>query len=222
MTTEPTPNTPPEGGPAPAASTPAWGEPAPANWGDPGSAPPKKGWSGKKTAIAAGIAVVIAAGGGAAIWAGTSSADNSAQQGPGGFGGPGGGQFPGQGGPGGGFGNGLGGGMAALREALHGDFVVSNGSGGYTTERLQTGDVTELSATSVTLTSKDGYKQTYTLDGSTQKTGDVKQGDANVTVVAKVEGQTATATSLGQAQQGQRQGTGQRRGGGNYSARPTT
>jgi hypothetical protein len=219
MTTEPTPNTPPEGGPAPAASTPAWGEPAPATWGDPASAPPKKGWSGKKTAIAAGIAVVIAAGGGAAIWAGTSSADNSAQQGPGGFGG---GQFPGPGGPGGNFGGGFGGGMTALREALHGDFVVSNGSGGYTTERLQTGDVTALSATSVTLTSKDGYKQTYTLDGSTQKTGDVKQGDANVTVVAKVDGTTATATSLGQATQGQgqRPGGGQRRGG-DYSARPT-
>ncbi|MFJ7211556.1 hypothetical protein [Amycolatopsis sp. NPDC098790] len=213
MTTEP--NTPP-----PAESTPAWGEPAPANWGDPAQSAPKKGWSGKKTAIAAGIAVVIAAGGGAAIWAGTSSADNSAQQGPGGFGGPGGGQFPrggqGQGFPGGGN---FGGGMAALREALHGDFVVSNGSGGYTTERLQTGDVTELSATSVTLTSKDGYKQTYTLNGSTQKTGEVKQGDTNVTVVAKVEGTTATATSLGQgleAGQGQR---GQRRG--DYSARPT-
>lgn len=210
MTTEP--NTPPEG----AENTPAWGEPAPANWGDPAPAAPKKGWSGKKTAIAAGIAVVIAAGGGAAIWAGTSSADNSAQQGPGGFGG----QFP-RGGQGQGFpGGGLGGGMAALREALHGDFVVSNGSGGYTTERLQTGDVTELSATSVTLTSKDGYKQTYTLDGSTQKTGEVKQGDTNVTVVAKVEGTTATATSLGQAfepGQGQR---GQRRGG-DYSARPT-
>ncbi|HEY3464963.1 MAG TPA: hypothetical protein VGL47_07515, partial [Amycolatopsis sp.] len=181
MTTEPTPTTPPQG------------DPAPANWGDPAPAAPKRGWSGKKTAIAAGIAVVIAAGGGAAIWAGTSSADNSAQ-GPGGFGGPGGGQFRGQGMPGGGFG----GGMAALREALHGDFVVADGSGKYTTERLQTGDVTELSATSVTLTSKDGYKQTYAITSSTQKTGDVKQGDTNVTVVATVEGQTATATTLGQ------------------------
>lgn len=200
MTTEPMPNTQPEGA--------NWGDPAPA------AASPKKGWSGKKTAIAAGIAVVIAAGGGAAIWAGTSSADNTAQ-GPGGFGGPGGGQFRGQGGFGG-----LGGGMTALREALHGDFVVPDGNGGYTTERLQTGDVTELSATSVTLTSKDGYKQTYTLDSSTQKTGDVKQGDTNVTVVAKVSGQTATATSLGKGlEPGQRQ-PGQRRGG-DYSARPT-
>ncbi|WP_370969365.1 hypothetical protein [Amycolatopsis sp. cg9] len=204
MTTEPTPTTPPQG------------EPAPANWGDPAPAAPKKGWSGKKTAIAAGIALVIAAGGGAAIWAGTSSADNTAQ-GPGGFGGPGGGngQFRGQGMPGGGFG----GGMAAMRDALHGDFVVANPNGGYTTERLQTGDVTELSATSVTLTSKDGYKQTYTIDSSTQKTGDVKQGATNVTVVAKVEGQTATATTLGQGLEGQRQ-PGQRRNG-DYSARPT-
>jgi hypothetical protein len=215
MTTEPTPNTPPQGEPAPAS------QPAAANWGDPAAAAPKKGWSGKKTAIAAGIAVVIAAGGGAAIWAGTSSADNSAQQGgPGGFGGPGGpggGQFRGQG-----TGGNFGGGMTALRDALHGDFVVANPNGGYTTERLQTGDVTELSATSVTLTSKDGYKQTYTLDGSTQKTGEVKTGDTNVTVVAKVDGQTATATSLGQALQ---QGTGQRQPGqrrsGDYSARPS-
>ncbi|WP_103343517.1 hypothetical protein [Amycolatopsis sp. CA-126428] len=205
MTTEPMPNTQPEG----------------TNWGDPAPAAPKKGWSGKKTAIAAGIAVVIAAGGGAAIWAGTSSADNTAQGpggfgGPGGPGGPGGGQFRGQGMPG----AGIGGGMAAVRDALHGDFVVSNGNGGYTTERLQTGDVTELSATSVTLTSKDGYKQTYTLDASTQKTGDVKTGDTNVTVVAKVDGQTATATSLGKGfEPGQRQ-PGQRRGG--YSTRPTS
>ncbi len=118
-------------------------QPEGANWGDPApteAAQARKPWSGKKTAIAAGIAVVIAAGGGVAIWAGTSAGTTAAQQGgPGGFGGPG-GQF---GGPGG-----FGGGMAALREALHGDFVVTDANGGYTTERLQTGDVTELSATS--------------------------------------------------------------------------
>jgi hypothetical protein len=191
-----------------------------ANWGDPvpAPAPAKKSWSGRKTAIAAGIAVVIAAGGGAAIWAGTSGADTSSQQpgnaagGPGGFGGPNGGRA-----------GGFGAGMNALRQALHGDFVVADGNGGYTTERLQTGDVTELSATSVTLTSKDGYKQTYTIDSSTQKQGTVNQGDTNVTVIAKVNGQTATAQSLGQAPQlGQRQpGQGGRRNGGTSSPRPT-
>jgi len=197
-------------------------QPEGANWGDPApaAATATKAWTGKKTAIAAGIAVVIAAGGGAAIWAGTSSGSTTAQQ-PGGPGGFGGGQF---GGPGGQAGA-LGGGMAALREAVHGDFVVANPSGGYMTERLQTGDVTELSATSVTLTSKDGYKQTYTIDTSTEKTGDVKQGDTNITVVAKVDGQTATATSLGAALQQRQPGTGgtggTRRPGGTNSARPT-
>ncbi|MGW7530898.1 hypothetical protein [Amycolatopsis sp. NPDC054798] len=163
-----------------------WGEqPAP----EPGGNGPGKTWSGRKTAIAAGVAVVIAVGGGLAIWAGTSGNDASAQQGPGGFGGPGG--FAGRGGPGG---------MAVVREALHGDFVVTDPAGGYVTERMQTGTITELSATSVTLTSKDGYKQTYTLDSSTVKNGSPKSGD-NVTVVAKVQGTTATAISFGQAQQ---------------------
>ncbi|MFD2468419.1 hypothetical protein [Amycolatopsis silviterrae] len=163
-----------------------WGEqPAPAPGDGPG-----KSWSGRKTAIAAGVAVVIAVGGGLAIWAGTSGNDASAQQGPGGFGGPG--------GPGGFTRNG--GGMTMMREALHGDFVVAEPGGGYITERMQTGTITELSATSVTLTSKDGYKQTYTLDSATEKTGSLKSGD-NVTVVAKVQGTTATATSLGEAQQ---------------------
>ncbi|MET9266229.1 hypothetical protein [Amycolatopsis sp. NPDC004079] len=171
-----------------------WGEqPAPAS----GGSGPGKAWSGRKTAIAAGVAVVIAVGGGLAIWAGTSGTNATAQQGqgPGGFGGPG-----GPGGQGGFAGRGGMGGMAALRDALHGDFVVADPAGGYVTERLQTGTITELSATSVTLTSKDGYKQSYTLDSSTSKTGSPKSGD-NVTVVAKVQGATATATSLGEAQQ---------------------
>ncbi|WP_432848554.1 hypothetical protein ACQPXB_47185 [Amycolatopsis sp. CA-161197] len=187
-----------------------------ATWGAPGGEPPaapKKSWSGRKTAIAAGVAVVIAVGGGLAIWAGTSSNDASAQQGPGGpggFGGPG-----GQGGPGGfagrgGFG-GFGGGGAALRDALHGDFVVTDPNGGYVTERLQTGAITEISATSVTLTSKDGYKQTYVLDSSTQKSATTPKTGDNVTVIAKLNGTTATATSLQSATATQRTpgGTGQ-------------
>ncbi|MDT8910796.1 hypothetical protein [Amycolatopsis sp. PS_44_ISF1] len=173
-------------------------DPAPGpTWGAaPGTPAPteKKPWSGRKTAIAAGVAVVIAAGGGLAIWAGTSSGDTSTRSGPGGPGAPGGpGGQGGFGGRAGGFG-----GAAALRGALHGDFVVADPSGGYVTERLQTGAASELSATSVTLTSKDGYKQTYTIDSSTRKTGEVESG-ADLTVVAKVDGTTATATTLGEA-----------------------
>jgi hypothetical protein len=114
-----------------------------------------------------------------------------------------------QGLPGGqGFGGprgGMAGGMGALTSALHGDFVVSNGSGGYTTERLQTGDVTAVSATSISITSKDGYAQVYAIDPSTEKTSDPTTG-ANVTVVAKISGNTATATTIGSAATVQRPG----------------
>ncbi|RSN59294.1 hypothetical protein DMH01_25350 [Amycolatopsis sp. WAC 04182] len=176
---------------APPAAEPAtWGAPAPAG-------EPKKTWSGRKTAIAAVVAVVIAAGGGAAIWAGTAA--NGAVQG-GMMGGPGGGRVL----------MGPGGGMP--RDALHGDFVVSDGKGGYSTERMQTGEITEISATSVSLTSKDGYKQVYTIDASTKKTGDPKTGET-VTVNAKVTGDTATVLSIGKPAQNQRGGPpdGQRR-----------
>jgi hypothetical protein len=130
--------------------------------------------------------VLIAAGGGVAIAMGTSGSTTTAQQ-PGMGGGMGGRQA-----------GGAAGGDTALRNALHGDFVVSDGKGGYATERLQTGDVTAVSATSISLTSKDGYAQVYTIDTTTVKTSEPKTGES-VTVVAKVSGDTATATSVGSA-----------------------
>ncbi|HET6289444.1 MAG TPA: hypothetical protein VFG15_22180 [Amycolatopsis sp.] len=167
----------------PADETATWGAPAPAG-------EPKKTWSGRKTAIAAVVAAVIAAGGGAAIWAGTvaNGADRSGMMGA-----PGGGRVivgPGDGMP---------------RDTLHGDFVVSDGNGGYRTERTQTGEITAISATSVSLTSKDGYKQAYTIDASTKKAGDPKAGET-VTVNAKVTDGTATATVIGEPGQNQRGG----------------
>ena len=193
MTTEPT---------NPAAGS-NWGDAAPAAQPD-----AKKSWSGRKTAVAVGVAVLIAGGGGVAIAVGTSGSNNANQAGLG----------PGQGGPN--FG-GMAGGIGALASALHGDFVVSNGNGGYTTERLQTGNVIAVSATSNSVTSKDGYAQVYTIDSSTEKNSDPKTGE-NVTVVAKISGNTATATTIGNAalQRGGGQGGppnglpgGQRRGG---------
>ncbi|MCU1687316.1 MAG: hypothetical protein JWQ81_8055 [Amycolatopsis sp.] len=188
------------------------------SWGDtpPAAAPSaKKGWTGRKTAVAVGVAVLIAAGGGVAIAVGTSgssSASPAQGQGPGGTGGPG--------GFGGGARGNFGGGAAALVGALHGDFVVANPAGGYLTERLQTGSVTTLSATSITLTSKDGYKQSYTIDSTTKTTGTPKTGD-DVTVVAKVSGTTATATTVGEAAQLQAGAGGRRYGGGGQGVPPT-
>lgn len=153
---------------------------APPAWGDP--QPPAPKWSGKKTAIAVAVAVVIAAVGGVAIYAGTSSSDTAQQ----GFGG---------GGRMGGFNRGqMAVGTSLMRDALHGDFTVSE-NGSYVSERMQTGEVTAVSATSITVKSADGYPQTYTIDSSTQKANNPANG-SNVTVLAKVSSDTATATSI--------------------------
>ena len=173
---------------------------APPAWGDP--QPPAPKWSGRKTLVAAAVAIAIAAVGAVAIYAGTSSNDSSQQ----GFGG----------GPGGGMGRMAGGqaGMTIMREALHGDYTVSE-NGSYVTERMQRGEVTALSSTSITVKSADGYTQTYTIDSSTEKASNLATG-SKVMVVAKVSGDTATATSVTDANQTQGQGQGQGRGQGGF------
>jgi hypothetical protein len=170
---------------APSTPDQTWGA-APA----PGPAP-RPAWSPGKKIAAGAVAAVIVAGGGAAIWAASSSAATDAQAGPGGM----------TGGPGGGLG-----------AALHGEYVSSDGNGGYVTKIMQTGEVTELSATSLTAKSDDGFAKTYTIT-SAQATG-LATGDT-VTVVATESGTTATATSVtdgeagGPGQQGQAPGGGQ-------------
>ncbi|HEY2273720.1 MAG TPA: hypothetical protein VGH30_13160, partial [Jatrophihabitantaceae bacterium] len=78
--------------------------------------------------------------------------------------------------------------------------VVASG-GGHATMRLQTGAVTAVSATDISVRSTDGYTQTYVVGSGTS----VDQGsDAiskvakghTVTVVATVSGQTATASTI--------------------------
>jgi hypothetical protein len=176
---------------APSTPDQTWGA-APA----PGQAP-KPAWSTGKKVAAGAVAAVIVAGGGAAIWAASSSAGTGTQAGPGGT----------MGGPGG-----MTGGTGGLGSALHGEYVSSDGNGGYVTKIMQTGQVTALSATSLTAKSDDGFSKTYTIT-SAQATG-LATGDT-VTVVATESGSTATATSVtdgesgGQGQQGQAPGGGQ-------------
>jgi hypothetical protein len=163
---------------------------APRTWGAPVPAAerPKNPWSTRKIVISAAVAVVIVAGGTIGVIAATNSGSTTAV-GPGGgnarFGG---GRF------------GPGGGIAAVANALHGDFVVSL-NGAYVTDRLQTGTVSSISATDLTVKSADGYTQTYVINsGTTVDTGantikDVVQGNT-VTVVAALSGSTATANTI--------------------------
>ncbi|MFC0434870.1 hypothetical protein [Kutzneria buriramensis] len=174
---------------------PVWGAPPPAA---PAGAPQPKRWSAGKTAAVVAVAAVVAAGGGYGISKLAGSTASAATQG-----GPGGGFGAGGGG---GFGGGRGGGMGGLFSALHGDFTVSD-NGSYVTERMQTGEITAVSATSITAKSVDGYTQTYVIDSSTQvdegneKVTDLKTG-TTVTIIAKLSGSSGTATSVSDQQFG--------------------
>jgi hypothetical protein len=170
----------------------AWG--APAGHDDPGTRRrPTRGWPPRKVALAVAVAVGIAGAGAVAVYAASGSASSSsAQRGPGGTGG----------GAGGGGGPGGAGGL--MSQALHGEYVVSDGNGGYTTDVMQNGEVTAASDSSITAKSDDGYTRTYTIDsdtvvgdGSTDLSS-IATGD-DVMILATVSGDTATADSVAEA-----------------------
>jgi hypothetical protein len=85
--------------------------------------------------------------------------------------------------------------------ALHGQFVIGKPGGGYETVDVQSGQVTAVSSTSITLKSSDGFTQSYVVTSSTvvdaqrDGIGSVKVGN-QASVQATVSGGTATAVSL--------------------------
>ncbi|MDT5210276.1 MAG: hypothetical protein QOF67_2691 [Mycobacterium sp.] len=161
----------------------------------PQSSPPR--WGLRTTAAAVGVATAIAAIGGAAIYAATDGGSHSfgashqaLGQGGGMPAGPG-GQHGSRGGPGPG---------AVVSTSLHGEFVVPDGAGGYTTELTQTGTVTAISPTSVTVRSEDGFSQTYVIPSAVGNAGARFATDDRVVVRATRNGQTATVTDIGNPQ----------------------
>jgi hypothetical protein len=154
--------------------------PAQPVWGAPQPSPPR--WGVRETVMAVGVAGVIAGLGGAAIYAATESSSQQAfGHGPPGAPPPGGfsaaqvvGAFP----------------------ALHGELVTSDGSGGFTTMLTQTGTVTAITPTSVTVRSADGFTQTYELPPGAQKTGQSIVANDEVSIQGKRTGQATTATSV--------------------------
>lgn len=148
----------------------------------------RRRWALRETAAAVAIAAVIAALGGAAIYAATAGNSHPLSAPHQAFG-PG-GQRGAIGGPG----------AAALE--LHGEFVVPNGADGYTTELTQSGTVTAISATSITVRSEDGYTQTYVIPNAAGSANAPVAVDDEVVVRATRDGQTATVTSIGNPPQG--------------------
>jgi hypothetical protein len=101
--------------------------------------------------------------------------------------------------PGRGPGKGRHGGMGM---GIHGEFVTQNPAGdGYQTVATQKGEVTAVSATSITVRSEDGFSRTYTVDDNTlvnagnDGIGDVAEGD-DVRVVALVVDGKASAVKV--------------------------
>jgi hypothetical protein len=100
---------------------------------------------------------------------------------------------------------GLGGalGTGPLGGELHGEFVVKDQNGKFVTRDVQSGSVTAVSSTSISLKSEDGFTATYVVNGDTKVmvggssaaiTG-VKTGNT-AWVVATKSGSTLTATIL--------------------------
>jgi hypothetical protein len=152
-------------------------------------------WSLRGTAAAVGIAAVIAGVGGAAVYAATDSGPRMMGM---------------HGGPGPGLGDrpGMPPRDDIAREAapdsasVHGEFVVADGTGGFTTMISQTGRVTAISDTAVTARSDDGYSQTYVIPagnlGGLAATPPFAVDD-EVTIRATRTGQTVSVTTIAYA-----------------------
>jgi hypothetical protein len=102
--------------------------------------------------------------------------------------------------PGGGRG-GHGHGGPGMGMGIHGEFTTPAPGGGYQTLATQVGEVTAVSATSVTVKSEDGFSRTYTVNDDTlvnagnDGIADVKSGD-DVRVVALVVDGKANAVDV--------------------------
>ena len=162
-------------------------------WGSPDPAPRR--WGAREIAVAVGIAAVIAGLGGAAIYAATGESSPAigrlgqhAFDGSGPPGGPGPGAMASTpAGPG--FGS-----IGTAELPLHGQYVVADDSGGYTTTLTQTGIVTTASPTSITVRSEDGFIQTY-LTSEIQGRSSFAVNDT-VSVRAIQDGDVAKATGI--------------------------
>jgi hypothetical protein len=90
----------------------------------------------------------------------------------------------------------------ALGRGLHGEFVVKGKDGAYVTLVSVRGEVTAVSATSVTFKAEDGFTATYAVNSDTKvrgqdvdKIADVKVGDRGGAVGTK-SGSTLTARAV--------------------------
>jgi len=148
-------------------------------------------WGMRKTLGAVAVAAAVAGVGGAAVAAATQTTFHGGAGDFGGFG-----DFAGFGGP---PGPPPGGRHSAPAEpdALHGEYVVADEHGGFSTILEQTGTITAISPVAVTARSADGFIQSYVIrevQGAT--TPPFAAGDT-VLIKATRQGETAMVTTMG-------------------------
>jgi len=90
---------------------------------------------------------------------------------------------------------------ADLGDILHSEIVLAKEGGGTQTVLVQKGAVTEVSGTSVTVKSADGYTKSYAVNGDTKVKADKDEigavaANEEVLVVAPQSGDKQTATVL--------------------------
>ncbi len=85
---------------------------------------------------------------------------------------------------------------ARMLRALHGTWVTEGTSGPVTHQAIR-GDVTAVSATSVTVKAKDGFSQTFTVSGDTKVRVRSNGKGADSTIGAVRVGSTALVTGVG-------------------------
>lgn len=103
------------------------------------------------------------------------------------------------------FGRGPGPGIPGMGPVLHGEQVVRTPEGGYREIAIQNGTISAVSATSITVTSEDGYEQTYAIGEQTQiriDRDEAAAADLQADRPARVVADTAgTALHIGSATQ---------------------
>ncbi|WP_231988611.1 hypothetical protein [Mycobacterium sp. 1274761.0] len=147
---------------------------------------PSDRWGARKTLAAVAVAAAIGGVGGAAIYAAT---EGSAHSMTGMRGGPM--HGPGQGGP-----PPPPDAQPKPSGAVHGEYVVADGHGGFSTKLTQTGTVDEVTPSSIVVRSDDGYTQIYALAPGTA--GSAAKPDETVSVEATRMGATVTLNSIGE------------------------
>ncbi|WP_264039126.1 hypothetical protein [Mycolicibacterium hodleri] len=147
-------------------------------------------WGMRKTIGAVAVAAAVAGVGGAAIAAATETGGHG---GPGGFG-----DFAGFAGFEGPPGSPLGAHRSEAEPAsLHGEYVVADDHGGYSTMMTQTGAITAISPTSVTARSADGFTQTYGIREVENASAPPFAVGDTVVIKATRQGEAAMVSSMG-------------------------